>query len=635
MLQNIRDKATGWLAYAIVGLIAIPFMFWGIQSYLGVGGAVDVAKVNDTEITVQQFQRELQQQQRQLREMFGGKIPPELAEGMAMKQSVLGNMIRREVLRQVTHDGGWRVSDIAIAEAIKSSPQFQVDGRFSKQRYEQLLASQRISKPAYEAFVRTDLQLDQLRKVVDASGFLTKADRRKFLELQGQKRAVDFLVIDRNRLGTDVPVSDEEISEYYEQNKSRFMTPEQVRLEYLELNREKMAEDIEVSEEQLRAVYERDKASFRTPETRKASHILIRVSSSDDDEKKKAAAEKAEKIYQELTAGGDFADAAKKYSDDKLSRDSGGSLGSISRGDMPKAFEDALFSLKEGEISRPVKTAQGYEIIRVDAIEGGKQKTFDEVKDQIVADIRSQEVDSRFTDLSDQLVTLTYENPESLDVAAEDLQLKIQETDWFTRDKGTGIATDPKVLRAAFSDDVLGSAQNSDLIELDSGAVVVIRVKAHKPAAPRPLAEVRDLIAEQLRSEKLAAQAREKGAAALAKLRAGTSLQSLAGELGAEVKSVELSRQSTDVPAELAQKIFSMSAPVDGKPAFEGASLRDGNYALVVLKKVIVPEITDEQLQNNPELGRLLAEYNDRYYQSLYKAIESRQDIEVFTEQLQ
>jgi len=635
MLQSIRDKATGWLAYAIVGLIAIPFMFWGIQSYLGVGGAVDVATVNDTEITVQQFQRELQQQQRQLREMFGGKIPPELAEGEAMKQSVLGNMIRREVLRQVTLDGGWRVSDLAIAEAIKSSPQFQVDGRFSKQRYEQLLASQRISKPAYEAFVRADLQLDQLRDTVNASGFLVKADRRRFLELQGQKRVVDYAIIDKKKVGGDVAVGEEEIETYYEQNKARFMTPEKVKLEYLALDREKMAEAIEVSDDEARAVYARDKASFRTPETRKASHILLRVGAGDDPEKKKAAAEKAEKIYQELTSGADFAEAAKKYSDDKLSRDNGGSLGSISRGDMPKAFEEALFSLKEGEISRPVKTAQGYEIIRLDAVEGGEQKPYDEVKAQIVADIRSQAVDSRFSDLSDQLVTLTYENPETLDVAAEDLRLEIQETDWVTREKGEGIAADPKVLRMAFSEDVLGNGQNSEAIELDDGAVVVIRVKAHEPAAPRPLEAVRADIAELLRAKKLAAKARETGRAMVQKLKNGTPLQTVAAEVGAEVKSAEVSRQTTDLPLALMQRVFTMTAPVEGKPAYEGVALPDGNFALVVLKRVVVPKVTDEQLRKNPELDRLLAEYNDRYYQGLYKAIESRQDIEVFSEQLQ
>ncbi len=635
MLQSIRDKATGWLAYAIVGLIAIPFMFWGIQSYLGVGGAVDVATVNDTEITVQQFQRELQQQQRQLREMFGGKIPPELAEGEAMKQSVLGNMIRREVLRQVTLDGGWRVSDLAIAEAIKSSPQFQVDGRFSKQRYEQLLASQRISKPAYEAFVRADLQLDQLRDTVNASGFLVKADRRRFLELQGQKRVVDYAIIDKKKVGGDVAVGEEEIETYYEQNKARFMTPEKVKLEYLALDREKMAEAIEVSDDEARAVYARDKASFRTPETRKASHILLRVGAGDDPEKKKAAAEKAEKIYQELTSGADFAEAAKKYSDDKLSRDNGGSLGSISRGDMPKAFEEALFSLKEGEISRPVKTAQGYEIIRLDAVEGGEQKPYDEVKAQIVADIRSQAVDSRFSDLSDQLVTLTYENPETLDVAAEDLRLEIQETDWVTREKGEGIAADPKVLRMAFSEDVLGNGQNSEAIELDDGTVVVIRVKAHEPAAPRPLEAVRADIAELLRAKKLAAKARETGRAMVQKLKNGTPLQTVAAEVGAEVKSAEVSRQTTDLPLALMQRVFTMTAPVEGKPAYEGVALPDGNFALVVLKRVVVPKVTDEQLRKNPELDRLLAEYNDRYYQGLYKAIESRQDIEVFSEQLQ
>ncbi len=634
MLQNIRDKATGWIAYLIVGFITIPFLFWGIQSYLGVGGKANVATVNDSEISVQQFQRELQQQQRQLREMFGGKIPPELAEGMAMKQSVLASMIQREVLRQVTRENGWRVSDIAVAEAIKSTPQFQVNGQFSKQRYEQLLKTQRLSKPGYEAIVREGMQRDQLREVVDSTGFLTTADRRKFLQLEGQKRVIDYLVLDRNRFANEVNVDDAEIEEYYKKNSDRFLTPERVQLEYLILDRNELAKAVAVDDAEVKAAYERDRQLYRTPETRQASHILIKLAATASDEEKKAAAEKAQAAYKEASSGADFAALAKKYSDDILTRDSGGNLGKLSRGDMPREFEDALFSLKEGEISQPVKTAKGYEIIRLDKVEGGEQKPFEAVKDQIAADLRMQQVDSRFADLSDQLVTLTYENPESLAVAADDLGLEIRETDWITRKGGEGIAANPKVLAAAFSEEVLQNQQNSDLIELDDGSVVVVRMKEHKAAAPRPLEEVKTEIAKMLRDEKLAARAREMGESALKKLEGGAALATVAQELGAPLKTADVTRKSTGIAPELLRAAFTMPA-VDGKPAFRGVPLRDGNYALVVVKKVTVPEIPDDKLKNNPELERLLAEYNDRYYQALYKAIESRQGIEVFSDQLQ
>lgn len=636
MLQNIRDKATGWVAYIIIGLITIPFLFWGIQSYLGVGGSATVATVNDTEIPVQEFQRELQQHQRQLREMFGGKVPAELAEGPAIKQSVLGKMIQREVLRQVTLDEGWRVSDLSVAEQIKSSPQFQVNGRFNKARYEQLLKTQRLNKPGYEALVRQGLQLDQLRSLVDSSGFMLKADRKQFLELQSQQRAVDYLVLDRNQFGKTVSVGDDEIKAYYEKNGSRFMTPERVKLEYLELNRDKMAEAITVDDAEIQAAYERDKAQYKTPESRKASHILIKLSQTDSDEAKKAAAEKAQSVYEKLKGGLDFAAAAKQYSDDMLSRDSGGSLGSISRGDMPKAFETKLFGLNPGEISEPVKTSQGYEIIRLDEIKGGQQKSFDDVRAQILADIRMREVDSRFNDLSDQLVTLTYENPETLDIAAEDLGLKIQETDWVTRQGGKGIAADPKILKAAFSSDVLDNRQNSELIELDDGSAIVIRAKEYKPAAPKPLSEVKDQITQILRNKKLAKLVREKGEALLHELAQGNAgLATVAGEIGATLRSAEVDRKSSKLAPELTKAIFTMPKPLAGKIAYKGVPLRGGNYALVALKKVMVPTVTDDMLKDSPEIARLIAEYNDRYYQALYKAVESRQDIEVFTDKLE
>ena len=635
MLQNIRDKATGWIAYLIVGFITIPFLFWGIQSYLGVGGKMNVATVNGSEIPVQQFQRALQQQQRQLREMFGGKIPPELVEGVEIKQSVLANMIQHEVLRQVTRKNGWRVSDLVVAEAIRSNPQFQVNGQFSKQRYEQILQMQRLSKPGYEAIIRESLQQDQLREVANSTGFFPIADQRKFLQLQGQKRAIDYLLLDRHRFDNEISIDDAEIEDYYEKHSNRFLTPEQVQLEYLILDRNELAKAVAVDDAEVKATYDRDRELYRTPETRQASHILIKVAETATDEEKKAAAQKAEAAYKEASSGADFAELAKKYSDDILTRDKGGNLGKLSHGDMPKEFEDVLFSLKEGEISQPAKTSKGYEIIRLDKIEGGEQKPFEAVREQIANDLRMQEVDRQFVDLSDKLVTLTYENPESLAVAADDLGLEIKETDWFTRKGGKGIAGNPKVLAAAFSDEVLQDQQNSDLIELDDGSVAVVRVKDHKAAAPRPLEEVKAEIDKILRNEKLAARAREMGESVLKRLENGVSLATLAQELGASVQTADVTRKSTEVAPELLRAAFTMPAGDGGKSSFRGVPMRDGNYALVVLKKVTVPEIADDELKGNPELERLLAEYNDRYYQALYKAIESRQDIEVFDDQLQ
>ncbi len=636
MLQNIRDKATGWLAYAIVGLITIPFLFWGIQSYLGAGGAVNVATVNGAEISVQEFQRALQQQQRQLREMFGGKVPAGLAEGSEIKQSVLGDLVQTELLRQVTREYGWRVSDMSVADEIKSSPQFQVDGKFSAKRYEQLIASQRISKATYESFIREQMQLEQMRKAVNDGGFLVAADKKRFLELQGQKRRIDYLVLDKDKFKSEVTVSDEDIADYYEKNKAAFMTEEKVKLQYLELDREKLGAGIPVDEATISSIYEQEKEQFKTPETRKASHILFKVNQSTTDEEKKKIAEEAEAVYQQLQENGDFSALAKKYSGDKLSKDKGGDLGLISRGDMPKKFEDTLFSLAENEISRPVLTAQGYEIIKLESIQGGEQQSFETVKDQIVADYRAREVEAKFTDLTDQLVTMTYENPESLDAAAEELQLEIAESDWITRAAPKGIAKDGKVLRAAFSDDVLQKKQNSELIEMENGKVIVIHLAEHQPSRPKPLAEVKSEINKLLLDRQIAEKLRKVGEEKLKALQqGGGDLASLAAELGGEVKSAEAGRQDKKLPPALLQNVFRMPAPKEGAVAYQGIPLSGGGYALVGLKKIQNPEISDEALQTNPQLAQLLGEYNQRFYDAFYQALESRQDIEVFREQLQ
>ncbi|HFD86595.1 MAG TPA: hypothetical protein ENJ35_02840 [Gammaproteobacteria bacterium] len=478
------------------------------------------------------------------------------------------------------------------------------------------------------------MQLDQLREVVNASGFLTMSDRKKFIELQQQKRNIEYLILDKSRFAGLVSVGDDEINEYYKKNSSRFLTPEKVKLQYLELDRDKLSKSVPVDDAALKDLYEQEKQLFRSPETRKASHILLKLKPEATDEEVAKVEEKAEAIYQELKGGADFSGLAEKYSEDKLSKDNGGDLGLLSRGDMPKAFEDKLFMLEPNTFSKPTRTAQGFEIIKLDAIEVGTQKTFEEVKGQLANDYRSREVENRFSDLTDQLVTLTYENPEALDPAAEELGLKIQETDWVTRNPGKGIAADPKVIKTAFSEDVLEKKQNSELIELDNGKVLVIRVAEYQKAQPRPLAAVRDQIAKLLKNQKLSEKMRKAGEEKLPLLEKGADLATLSSELGGKVMTADVGRNAKDLKPELLHSIFKMAAPEKGKISYSGVPLADGGYALVGLKSVENPKVSEDQLKKNPLLDRLLAEYNERYYDALYQALESRQDIEVFTEQL-
>ena len=198
MLQSIRDKSKGWLAYLIVGFISIPFLFWGIQQYIGVGGELVAATVNDTEISMRNFQRSLQQQQQQMRTMFGGKVPAEMLQGSAIQQSVVSNMVREELLRQYSTDKGLRVSDNQLLNEIRGQEAFQEEGRFSKQKYERLLEQQRLTKSGLvgSGDVYKRQQLDQFQGSLGSSAFISASSQKDFLGLKGQKRKIDYLVFD-------------------------------------------------------------------------------------------------------------------------------------------------------------------------------------------------------------------------------------------------------------------------------------------------------------------------------------------------------------------------------------------------------------------------------------------------------
>lgn len=635
MLQSIRDKSRGWLAYIIVFFISIPFMFWGIQQYLGGGGDQTVIKVDDTEISLQQFQQAMRQQQQRLREMFGGKLPEGLLEKGALEESVISQLIRQALLSQYADAAGMVVSDQQVVAEVRRLPIFQENGRFSLEKYKRLLAQQRLSSAAFEAQMRQGLTLDQVQAAIEVSAFVPNPAKKHYLMLKGEKRRIRFLRVPKQKFIDTVQVSDEEIKSYYERNQARFMTPERVRLAYIVLDEKALRDQIEVPEAELKKVYEEEKDRFRSPEARRGQQIFIKVPENADAAAWEAARKKAESILQELKSGADFETLAKKYSDDKLSAERGGDLGFVARGELPKPVEDRLFTLAQGEVSEPVKTDRGYVILRLMEIQPGKQLDFAAVKSKIALEIKQRQAEQALIDKTEQLLTLTYENPDSLEPAADALGVKVQTTGWITRDKGEGIAADPRIRAAAFKPEVLEQGQNSEVIDLDDGRQVVVRVTAHEPAQARPLDEVREQIVKALKDEKARAAARAAADKALAELRGGQSLAALAESLGVDApRELTVARAGGNLPPTAVQRIFRLPAPADGKPSLATVPLPEGDVLLVALTAIERPS---EQAVTGSlaEADALDGAYGQREFDSFLRVLESRAEIQVFRDRLQ
>ena len=593
MLLAIREKSQGWFAYAIVIFITIPFALWGIQSYLGGGTDPVAATVDGEEITQRELDQQVREYRDNLRSRLGASYRPELFDDAVLRRQVTERMINDRVLQKAAEDWDLRASDDLVRLYIRSIPAFRTNDQFDMNTYNITLRNQGMSQGMFEARVRNELVMDQFRNGISNSAFATRHQLNELARLRDQQRELSYFVVAADKLGEGVELTEEELKQFYQSNSNRFMVPERLKVEYLLLDPEVVGGQIQVTEDKLRAYYQEHADEFQVPEERKVRHILISVTETADDSVVKAAEDKALSLHQRLLEGESFDELAKEFSDDPGSAEQGGDVGWITRGLMAEAFEETAYSLEAGNVSEPVRTPFGFHLIQVTEIKSGGAGGFEELQDKIDAAYRRAEAEQLFFDLAERLADLSYETPDSLADAAEALELEIQESDWFDRSGATGDLASPKVVAAAFSEDVLVEGNNSEMIEVDQDRVVVLRVVEHEEEQIRSYEEVEEQVRQGLKAQKSAALAATEGERLLGQLSAGEiSLQdAAAGGEWVLTESGMVKRNDTTAAAEVVRKAFSLQNPEDGKSSFAGVALPSGDYALLAVSQVVDGEV--------------------------------------------
>ena len=624
MLQAIREKTSGWIAYLIIALISIPFALWGINSYLGGGAEKPAAIVNGDEITPRQLDAAYARYRDQLASIFGGRIPAALNDENALKEQALTQLIEQKVLSNYVKDKGYRIGDKKLFELIQSMEVFQENGKFNRQTYQHQLSSQGYPPAYFEQELRQSTEMQQLNQAIKVSAFTIPDQVKKINQLQNEERKIRVLTF-KNKADT-VSVDDKEIEDFYAKNTSLYMQPEKVKVDFIELSLDKIAKNISIAEDQLREKYEQSMEQMTTPETRTASHILLTVDDGADDA---AVKQKILDIKKRIEDGEDFAAVAKETSQDPGSASDGGDLGDIGRGDMVPPFEEALFAMKPGEISDPVKTQFGWHIIKLVSVQGGTTKTFEQARDEIEKELKLEQAESQIYDLAENLASIAYEEPDSLQPAADQLDLKVESTDWFTRNQGKDLALEEKVRQAAFSDEVLNQKINSELIELSDNRVVIIHLKEHKPAASRPLAQVRDQIIAELKKRKGREMAEAEGKKALQQLTSGEkTLDEVAADLSVELKDAGyLKRKSTQLSNDLLNAAFVMPRPENGKPVYDAVSQVNGDYSIIELSDVRIAENKEDKKLDDDLVKKLNGAKANYEYQALIKTLAAQSEI--------
>ncbi len=629
MLQSINDRASSWLAYVIIGLIVFSFALFGIGSYLGGSGALVAATVNGEDILADRIQSTVVS----LRQR--GQNDP------AIKQKVLEAAVNDMILSQKAKEDGFRASNQEVYDWISENPEFQKEGKFDVATYELLLASSRRSKSDYEASIRTMLTNQQMTRAISDSAFLPTTELAHFQQLQNQTRSGEKYTLKMSDFESAVIVDDAEIKTYYDANLVKFMTKEKVKLQAVSLNQSDLEEKVELLDDTLQAIYDDNLDRYVEPEQRKLAHILIKIGEGADAETQ--AKEKALTLFDDIIADKiTFEKAAKTISEDKIAAEKSGELGLIIRGDMGKAFENIAFSLEKGKISEPTLTDAGFEIIKLLDVIPSKQKSFDAVKADVEKEYRVEQAEKAFANNSEKLETLAFENDTNLELAADSLETKLLESEWI--EKGVAqkpnvdnIFMSPKILATAFNEDVLGKGKNSELIEIDSQTVAVIRVQEHQLPQQIALADVSNDIKATLKRMKTRKLLIEKGELALKAVKSSGQWSSITDTIGSLDKLDKLEsvkRTDRKLPSELVDKFFSMGKPNEGKTLFSNVILPSGDYVLVGLSAVKEGEVDKTQGDDIMQTV-LVSAYASAEQNALIKALRNQAKIELFPENIE
>ena len=612
MLQNIREKAQGWIAWIILAMIAVTFVMWGVGDRLGINPRSQAAaEVNGDKITLAELDTLVERLQRQQ-----AMQNPELEIDLNyLKQVALQNLIEIKALQYKTQKMGLRISEDSLKQILLTVPEFQEGGTFSPERLNQFLKGMGYTQSAFLAEIRTNVLVNQLQKGVVYSNFSLTPEAKTLIKFIEQKRDVDYVIIPASRFTKDIKITPENIEAYYKAHAEDFVTDEKASFDYVLLNTTDFKKEIKPTDEDLKAFYQKNIAQYTQPEKVRAAHILLALPENASKEDTQKVEQKAKDLLAKLKAGEDFRKLAQTYSDDTGSGKNGGELGIFGKGEMVPEFEKSVFALnKQGELSTLVRTQFGIHIIKLLEKFPESLEPFDLVKNELKTQYIEHKSDEQISLIGDEISTLAYEQPDSLQPIADKFKLKIVQTPVFSQEDPKDLFKNPKLLKAAFSAEVLQDKHNSELIKLDDKTYVVARVNQHMPAKQKPLETVKNDIVTYLTSEQAQKQAKALAVKMTSELEleAGKTLQQAAqannlpvqSKKGLVRKEVEETRYfpgaKMGIDPAIAQTAFSLPKPTDknkNKLQVKTAELSNGDFALVTASNIIDGK-DDSQIQN-------------------------------------
>jgi len=593
MLKDIRQHVQGTTAKIVVGVIVITFALFGIESILVSGGGNEIAEVNGKPVYPQALQAAIDSQKRRLIAMMGENLDPAMLEDDRLRPQALEALINRELLMQSAANLDLAVSEDAIGKFVVGMEQFQIDGVFSPEAYKSVLASAGYTPALFKQTLREDMLTNQLRSGIAGSEFVTPAELAANAEVLSEQRDLQYLTIPKETQSFDSAFSNEQIESYYQSHQDQFQTPESVDLDYIELTLDNYRQPVE--ESAIREAYELAVQDAQYQTQNRVSHILFEDGNS--------APERIAQAQAALAAGTAFADVARKFSDDKGTAGKGGDLGYSSGQTFPEPMESAIQLLEPGVVSEPVKTDAGTHLLLVTERKPGEKPSLEELREQLVDSLQADEARVTLLRNVESLRDLSF-NADDLAYPAKELGLTVKQENAVTRSQNEGLFSNQALLDAAFSDDVLASGHNSDVIELKGDQFVVLRIRKHNAPEIKPLSAVREEVTAALAEEIARAALTAEASKVLDQINSGVELDVLQNAAKYQIQTeLGVSRSNTTVPTPILQRAFELPVPGAGQTVADYKIMPNGDAVIIKLLGVqtgaykSLPETEQMQLE--------------------------------------
>ncbi|CAM8326017.1 peptidylprolyl isomerase [Candidatus Methylopumilus universalis] len=620
MLDKFRSYAQTKAAQVILALVLIPFALFGIDSYLNqAGNNLSIAKVDGYKIALPEYNRAIENVRNRMMSE-GKKVDPAMFDSFEFKESVVDGLITKQLINNDIKKSQFKITDQQLSQYIIGMPDFQKDGKFSQELYDKVLQNNQLNPKKFEESIRNDLLIQQVRDGLQKLTFIPPNNLTETLKATSQQREVTVAEFKTKEYMAKANISEKDMQAFYDQNKSKFLAPEQVKAEFVVFSLTSILPSITVSEDEVKAFYKTNADKYQNQQQREASHILIAASKNAAPAEKAKAKAKAEDVLGQIKKNPkQFEELATKYSQDPESAKKGGDLGAFGRGMMVKPFDDAVFSMKVNEISGIVESDFGYHIIKLTKVigEGGG---FDAIKPQIKAELIYQKAQDKYAALAEDFSNKVYEQSSSLDVVSKKFNLPIQKTDWISRNESDKFFKNEALMNALYSKESIKDRRNTEAIEVTPNNLISARVVDYKAQSTKPFAEVKKSIEDYLKFEAAKKLVATEGEAAL------KSVADASRKIDWQATVLVDRKNTKGLSQAVTNHAYKM--PTDKLPSYSGFVDGNNGYVIVKVSKVAFPN--DDNEENKKEFASSYTEALSSEYLSAYlKGLKAKSSVSV------